>query len=341
MSLLTNIDDRSREVFRLVVESYLETGDPVGSRTLSHSKALALSPATIRNVMADLTDMGLLHAPHISAGRMPTDQGLRLFVDGLLEIGSLNEEERCALEEEMKDKVDLDTALSDAARRLAGLTQTASLVLTGKTDRPLKHIEVVSISPERALLVLVSSTGEVENRVIALPKGLPASALTEASNYLNAQLQGRTLAEARADIEREMASARASLDKLTQELVRRGVAALSQGGDNLIVRGQAHLLDNTTTEDIELVRLLFQDLERKKDVIELLQSAKSGEGVRVFIGSENPLFSLSGSSLILTPYKDKSKQIVGVVGVIGPTRLNYARVIPLVNYTAEIVTKLL
>ncbi len=341
MTLLNSIDQRSREIFRLVVENYLHTGDPIGSRAISHFDGLSLSPATIRNVLADLTDMGLLQAPHVSAGRLPTDQGLRLFVDGLLEIGSLTPEERSALEEDIEGRGDIDSALRSAAERLSDLTQTATLVFTDKADVPLKAIEVVAISKTQALVILVSATGDIENRVVDLPAGFPPSSLTEATNYLNARLRGRTMSEMRASIEKEMAEEQASLDGLTRELVRQGVAALSQDGERLIVRGAAHLLDNATGQDIDRVQQLFEDLERKKDVIELLQFAKSGEGVRIFIGAENKLFSLSGSSLVMTPYRDSQQKIVGVVGVIGPTRLNYARVIPLVNYTAEFVSRII
>lgn len=353
MSSLNDIDDRARQVFRQLVETYIHTGEPVGSRTLSQDRSIDVSAATIRNVMADLTDMGLLHSPHVSAGRMPTELGMRLFVDGLLQIGDLSEGERTQIERELGDGP-MDGVLQEAAARLTGLTQSASLVITEKSEMPLRHLEFVPTGSGEALAVLVFDDGSVENRIIKLPQGLPSSSLGTAGNYLNNRLRGRTLSEARSTILKELDENRATLDALTTALVRKGVAefsgpkAGSTGSDqgdfsekSLIVRGHSHLLDETSAEDLERVRMLFDDLESKKDLIELLGAARDGEGVRIFIGSENRLFSLSGSSVIVAPYRDSNRNIVGVLGVIGPTRLNYARVIPIVDYTAEVVTRLL
>ena len=338
---LNEIDARSREIFRRLVETYLDTGEPVGSRTLSQDRTIDVSAATIRNVMADLTDLGLLHAPHISAGRLPTERGLRLFVDGLMEVGDLTEEERRAIETEATDG-DIEKVLENAATRLSGLTQTASLVLAQKADAPLRQIEFVAVAPGKALAILVFEDGRVENRVIETSETLPGSALVQAGNYLNARLRGRTLAEARADIVEEIDANRAELDALTAKLVREGVADVVGDEDySLIVRGRGRLIDETAFQDIERVRMLFDDLEKKRDVAELMNAARQGPGVKIFIGSENKLFSLSGSSVITAPYRDESRNIVGVLGVIGPTRLNYARVIPIVDYTAEVVSRLL
>ncbi len=348
MSKLADIDDRSRQVFRRLVETYIATGDPVGSRTLSQDQTIDVSAATIRNVMADLTEMGLLHSPHISAGRLPTEIGMRLFVDSLMQVGDLSDEERNNIEQQMGDKGPVDSVLQEAASRLTGLTHSASLVITDKTEAPLRHLEFVPTSPGEALAVLVFEDGSVENRVIKLPLGLPPSSLVTGSNYLNSRLRGQTLSEARRKILSELDENRAALDELTSSLVRSGVAEFSgKSGDpdsamaSLIVRGRGRLLDETTEDDIERVRTLFDDLERKQELIELLGAAREGEGVRIFIGSENRLFSLSGSSVIVAPYRDSSDNIVGVLGVIGPTRLNYARVIPIVDYTAEVVSRLL
>ncbi|MFQ5562019.1 MAG: heat-inducible transcriptional repressor HrcA [Parvularculaceae bacterium] len=340
MTVLDEIDQRSREIFRQLVETYLETGEPVGSRTLSHEGKIRLSPASVRNVMADLTDLGLLYAPHVSSGRMPTELGLRLFVDSLLQVGELSEDERHAIEDRASN--DIGTVLEDVAVKLSGLTQSAGLVVAQKSEAPLRHIEFVASGPGQALVIMVFEDGRVENRVMRTPKGLPPSSLISAGNYLNARLRGRTLNEARADILRELESNRAEVDALTARLVREGVADIS-GGDtaSLIVRGRGHLLDAAAAQDIERVRMLFDDLERKQELIDLLGAAKEGEGVRIFIGSENRLFSLSGSSVIVAPYRDQNTQVVGVLGVIGPTRLNYARVIPIVDYTAEVVSRLL
>jgi heat-inducible transcriptional repressor len=340
MSVLNDIDARSREIFKQLVETYLKTGEPVGSRTLSHDRNLAVSAATIRNVMADLTDLGLLHAPHVSAGRLPTDLGLRLFVDSLLQVGELSGEERRALDANALG--DKEQILETVAARLSGLTQSASLVIAEKREAPLRQIEFVSSGPGEALVVIAFEDGRVENRIMKVPQGLPASALLSAGNYLSTKVRGRTIAEAEALITREIAENRAELDALASRLVKDGVAEFSGAAESsLIVKGQSWLLDEKAALDLERLRMLFEDLERKEEVVEVLGAAKDAAGVKIYIGAENRLFSLSGSSVIVAPYRDKSRQIVGVLGVIGPTRLNYARVIPIVDYTAEVVSRLL
>jgi heat-inducible transcriptional repressor len=343
---LAQLNDRSRDIFRQIVESYLATGEPVGSRNLSRLITTPLSPASVRNVMADLEQLGLIYAPHTSAGRLPTEVGLRFFVDALMQIGDLNENERREIESRVAGAgKSVDSVLSEASGLLSGLTRTAGVVLTAKSNVRLKNIEFVRLEPERALVVLVSEDGQVENRILNLPAGLPTSALTEAGNFLNARIRGKTLAEVRAELEQARTAAQAELDQLTQKVINDGLASWSGGaGDErqLIVRGQAHLLEDLKVlEDLERVRLLFDDLESRRDVIDLLGRAERAEGVRIFIGSENNLFSMSGSSTIIAPYHDRAGRIIGVLGVIGPTRLNYARVIPMVDYTAKVVGKLL
>src|SRR5438105_1432963 len=343
---LAQLNERSREIFRQIVESYLATGDPVGSRNISRLIATPLSPASVRNVMSDLEQLGLVYAPHTSAGRLPTELGLRFFVDALMEIGDLGEADRRAMEAKVAASgKSMEAVLSEASGMLSGLTRAAGVVLTAKSNARLKHIEFVRLEPERALVVLVADDGQVENRIIAVPAGLPQSVLTEASNFLNAHVRGRTLAEAKAELEKALEAGQAALDQLTQKIVAAGFASWS-GGDSedrkLIVRGAAHLLEDLhAAEDLERVRLLFDDLEAKRGVIDLLGRAELAEGARIFIGSENKLFSLSGSSTIVAPYRDAAGRIVGVLGVIGPTRLNYARVIPTVDYAAKVVTKLI
>ncbi len=345
--LLTSMSARSLEIFRRIVDSYLATGDPVGSRQLSRLLPMTLSPASVRNVMQDLEELGLVYAPHTSAGRLPTETGLRFFVDAMLEIGDLGDAERDDIDARVKaasrDRT-LQGALAEATSMLSGLTRGAGVVLTSKYNIRLKHIEFVRLEPERALAVLVGEDGSVENRVLKIPLGLPASALMEASNFLNARIRGRTLADVRSEIEAAQGRAQLELNELTARLVEAGLASWAGLGDTpqLIVRGQANLLEDLTAlEDLERVRLLFSDLETKKDVIELLSRAETGEGVRIFIGSENKLFSLSGSSMIAAPFRDGQQRIVGVLGVIGPTRLNYARIVPMVDYTAKVVGKLM
>jgi heat-inducible transcriptional repressor len=345
---LAQLNERSREIFRQVVESYLATGEPVGSRNLSRIIPMTLSPASVRNVMSDLEQAGLVYAPHTSAGRLPTERGLRFFVDALMQIGDLTENDRKAIEAQVAasgQAKSVETVLTEASGLLSGLTRAAGVVLTAKSDLRLKHVEFVRLEPERALVVMVAEDGQVENRVLNVPVGLPTSALTEASNFLNAHIRGKTIADARAELERALQARQAEFDELTQRIVANGLASWSGGESGerkLIVRGQAHLLDDLKAlADLERVRLLFDDLETRREVIDLLGRAEQAEGVRIFIGSENKLFSLSGSSTIVAPYHDASGRIVGVLGVIGPTRLNYARVIPMVDYTAKVVSKLL
>jgi heat-inducible transcriptional repressor len=346
------LGSRPREIFRHLVEAYLASGEPVGSRTLSQRLPTALSPASIRNIMADLEHMGLVYAPHTSAGRMPTERGLRLFVDAMLEVGDLTREERSAIEDRLvATGRPLEEVLNDAASMLSGLSRCAGLMLAAKQEVPLKHVEFVSVAPGKALVILVGVDGSVENRLIDTPLGLPPSALIEAGNYLSAKLQGRTLEVAKDEIVTEIDSERAELDRLTARVVAEGIATLSarphegEGSVNdkiLIVRGASNLLEDIEVQsDLQRVRTLFDDIERKNDLIALLELARKGEGVRIFIGSENRLFSLSGSSLVAAPYADAKGKVVGVLGIIGPTRLNYAHIVPMVDYTARVVGRLL
>ena len=347
---LMDLDSRARSVFKEIVESYLETGQPVGSRTLSQNNQgqSGLSPASIRNTMADLAGLGLLSSTHISAGRMPTHQGLRMFVDGLLELGDLSSAERAAIEQQMSGKDrHIDTVLENASNALAGLAGGAGLVLAPAQKGTLRHVEFVGLDAGQALAVMVFEDGHVENRIMSLPAGLIPAALDQAGNFLSARLKGKRLSETRVDILEEIKSGQAELDKTAGELVKLGIASwagedISAKNRNLIVRGRAQLLDNADVQtDLERVRLLFEDLERKEELIALLDEAEAAEGVKIFIGSENPLFSLSGSSVVVAPYRGSDQKIIGAVGVIGPTRLNYARVIPLVDYTAGLIGRLL
>jgi heat-inducible transcriptional repressor len=337
------LSERPREVFRHLVEAYLTSGEPVGSRTLSQRLPVTLSPASIRNVMADLEAMGLLYAPHTSAGRVPTERGLRLFVDGLLEIGGLAPEERVQIEAQVNGSGrGIEDVLTQATTLLSGLSRCAGLVVAAKQDSLLKHIEFVAVAPGKALVVIVSEDGQVENRLIDTPLGLPVSALSEASNYLNTRLRGRTIEDARAQITAELDGERAELDALTARIVAEGLATLSGPDKVLIVRGTSHLLDSVEGQiDLERVRTLFDDIERKADLIRLLELAREGDGVRIFIGSENRLFSLSGSSIVAAPYANAQGKVVGVIGVLGPTRLNYGRIIPMVDHTAKVIGRLL
>ena len=344
---LVDIDQRSREIFRHIVDGYLATGEPLGSRNIARLLPIALSPATVRNVMTDLELAGLIYAPHTSAGRLPTERGLRFFVDAMLEVGNLPNEERGNIEAQIRAAAGqrtLDATLAEASTLLSGLSRGAGVVVTTKANARLKHIEFVRLDTERALVVLVAEDGAVENRLLALPKGLPASALTEAANFLNARIVGRTLADLRHEIREQRMAMERELDALTAELVASGIATETGPGSerHLIVRGQANLLEDLKAqEDLERIRQLFGDLETQTDMIDLLSRAEEGDGVRIFIGSENKLFSMSGSSVIAAPFRDAEQRIVGVVGIIGPTRLNYARIVPMVDYTAKVVGRLL
>lgn len=346
-SELGALNARHRDIFRRIVEAYVETGAPIGSRSLSRQLGMTLSPATIRNVMADLEDLGLLMAPHTSAGRLPTELGLRLFVDGLLERGNLTSEERSEIDARcVAQGRSFTEVMEETSSMLSGLSRCAGLVFAPKSDAPLKHIEFVSLGPGRALVVLVTQSGQVENRVIDVPVGLPPSSLVEAGNYLAARLRDRGLGEARGAIESELTHARAELDTLTRKVIEAGLATWSgdapSGGGALIVRGQHQLLDDVQAlEDLERIRHLFTALERKEALLKLLEMTETAEGVQIFIGAQSELFGLTGCSLVVAPYTNSQQQIVGAVGVIGPTRIDYARIIPMVDYTAQAIGRLL
>lgn len=340
------IGSRSREILRHIVDAYVETGAPIGSRTISRSMGMNLSAATIRNVMADLEDAGLLYAPHTSAGRLPTEAGLRLFVDGILQVGQLSGAERDQIEANLSGgQRSLQNALEGASEMLSGLAACAGLVMAPKLESPLKHIEFVTLGPGRALVVMVHENGNVENRVIDLPQGLPMSSLIEAANYLNARLGGRTISEAFSEIEIELTTDRAELDALSRKVVAAGLACWSDDGSDdglLIVRGQANLLEDVTAlDDLHRIRRLFNALERKRTMLEVLRETGDAEGVRIFIGAENELFNHAGCSLIIAPFRNGRAEVLGAIGVIGPTRLNYARIIPVLDYTAQVIGRLM
>ncbi|MCH4092097.1 heat-inducible transcriptional repressor HrcA [Acetobacter sp.] len=341
----SGLNSRSATILRELVEHYLETGDPVGSRTLSHRLPLGLSPATIRSVMADLTDAGLLFSPHTSAGRLPTEKGLRLFVDGLLQFGNLSEDERVSISStlEMRGR-SLEDTLTEASSLLSGLSQAASLILAPKGEGAVKHIEFVALGGNRALVVLVGADGQVENRVIETPAGMPPSTLTEAANYLNARLTGRTLVELRARVNDEMEADQTQLDQLATEVVASGLATWSNEGrgGTLIIRGQGNLLtDITEIERLSSIQRLFERLEKQDAMLRLLELAENSDGVRIFIGAESGLFGASGMSMVVAPARNEARRIVGAIGVIGPTRINYGRIIPVIDYTARVIGQML
>jgi heat-inducible transcriptional repressor len=331
-----------REIFGHVVEAYLERGAPVGSKALTG--AVSLSPASIRGVMQELEERGLLTHPHTSAGRIPTESGLRLFVDGIMQASAPDPRERAEIERQIGRDQPIEDALAAASAALSGLSQAAAVVLAPKREIRLKQFSLVPLSAERALAVLVGADGSVENRVVGLDPGTSASALEQVTNFVNAQLAGMTLAEAEARLRLEIREQKDAIDAAAAELVASGLAAWSHDHARrpvLIVRGQANLIDDSAAADLERVRKLLGELEDRQEIARLLESARDAPGCRIFIGSENRMFALSGSSVIAAPYRGSHGEVVGVVGVIGPTRLNYARVVPMVDFTAKALTRLI
>ena len=340
---ITELTSRARDIFRLVVEGYLSSGQPVGSKTLAGA-GVNLSPASIRSVLHELEMLGLLAAPHTSAGRMPTDQGLRLFVDGMMQVAEPTPQERAAIESRLGQPGPIEAALTATSAILSELSAAAGVVMVPRREPRLQHLQLVPLAPGRALAVLVGADGAVENRVVELPLGLAPGALEQASNYITAHLAGRTLAEAGRAMRAEILAGKTALDAASRDLVERGLAVWSEDAAQrpvLIVRGQANLLDEGALSDIERVRQLLDDLENRQSVADLLDAAREAEATRIFIGAENRLFSLSGSAVIASPYRDRDGRVVGVVGVIGPTRLNYARLVPMVDFTAQSLGKLI
>ncbi|MEH6756177.1 MAG: heat-inducible transcriptional repressor HrcA [Parasphingorhabdus sp.] len=341
---ITEMTTRAQDIFRIVVESYIDNGAPVGSRTISKAPGLELSPASIRNVMQDLEEFGLLAAPHTSAGRIPTELGLRLFVDGMMQAAEPSQEERDAIESQITESGPIEDALAATTMILSGLSACAGLVLVPKREPVLKQFSFIKLSEGQGLAILVSQAGGVENRVLDLPIGISESALVEASNYLTAQFGGMTLSQALGRLDNEIQAGRLAIDKASEDLVKRGFATWTQDPTErpvLIVRGQANLLEDSALADLDRVRQLLDELEGKQEISRLLDNARDAEAAKIFIGAENKLFSLSGSSVIAAPYKDGDGQVVGVVGVIGPTRLNYARVVPMVDFTAQSLSRFL
>lgn len=343
--ILSDMNDRTREVFRRVVEGYLTSGEPVGSRTLTRTLSEKVSAATVRNVMQDLEYLGLLDSPHISAGRVPTQAGLRMFVDSLLEVGQVAPEDQEKIDATLGvNDHDVTTLLDEVGAALSVITRGASVVLAPKREAAIRHIEFVSLAADRALVVLVFADGQVENRVFSPPPGQTPSSMREAANFLNALAEGRTLSELRANMQSEIARRRQEIDSLAREMVESGLALWENAGEpseRLIVRGRSNLIGEAADQlEIDRIRVLFDDLERKRDIAEFLNLTEAGDGVRIFIGSENKLFSLSGSSLVVSPYMNADRKIIGAVGVIGPTRLNYGRIVPIVDYTAQLVGRL-
>jgi heat-inducible transcriptional repressor len=341
---VTELSERARAIFRMVVENYLETGQPVGSKTLAGDAGLNLSPASIRSVLADLEQLGLLSAPHVSAGRMPTNSGLRLFVDAMMQVATPTAEEQAAIERRLSERGPVEQALEATSALLSDLSGAAGMVMVPRRESKLTQFSLVPLSAGKALAILVGEDGQVENRMLDLAPGTAPATLEQVSNYISARLTGRTLAEADALMRQELRSGQSALDAAARDLVERGLAVWSEDANArpiLIVRGQAKLLDEAAVADLERVRQLLDDLETKREIADILDHARQAQATRIFIGAENRLFALSGSSVIASPYRDKEGRVVGVLGVIGPTRLNYARLVPMVDFTARSLGKLI
>lgn len=342
--MITELNERSREIFRYIVSSYLDTGSPVGSRTIAKTLDMNLSPASIRNVMADLEDMGLLASPHTSAGRMPTENGLRFYIDGLMEIGSLSKEDRKKIEAECGVKgLSMNEMVSNATNLLSNLSSCASLVVAPKVEKPVKQIQFVRLQPGKALIIMVMENGLVENRIMEIPVTITENALEQASNYLNAKLAGKTLDAVQDSIKQEIQDNKTTLDKITADLVAKGIAVPRTRHDgHIIIRGQSHLLEDVKAiEDLERARALLGYLEEQENMLKIVKTVDGAQGVQIFIGTENNIFDQSGWSLVLSPYKNADEKIIGAIGVIGPTRLNYDRIIPMVDYTSQVIARLM
>jgi heat-inducible transcriptional repressor len=339
---ISELSDRMREIFGLVVDAYLERGQPIGSKALAG--AVSLSPASIRGVMQELEERGLLTHPHTSAGRIPTESGLRLFVDGIMQASSPDPHERAEIERQIGRDQPIEDALAAASAALSGLSQAAGVVLAPKRELRLRQLSLVPLSPERARADLVGADGTVETRVVTLDPGTGPEALTQVANFVSGRLSGLTLPEAEARLRAEIRERREALDTAAAELIASGLAAWSVDHARrpvLIVRGQANLIDESAAADLDRIRRLLDELEDRQDIARLLGSARDAPGCRIFIGSENRMFALSGSSVIAAPYRGSHGDVVGVVGVIGPTRLNYARVVPMVDFTAKALSRLI
>lgn len=341
--MITELNERSREIFKYIVSSYLDTGSPVGSRTISKAIDLSLSPASIRNTMADLEDMGLLSAPHTSAGRLPTERGLRLYIDGLMEIGALSNEERLRIEAECSIKgLSYNDVISSASSMLSNLSACASLVIAPKIEKPMRQIQFVLLEPGKALIILVMQNGMVENRMMQIALDVTENHLLQASNYLNAQIKGKTLDDMRKSVSDDIRHNRLKLDSITADLVEKGIA-IPQGkrDGRIIIRGQSHLLEDVKAiTDLERARTLLGYLEEQENILKLIDTVTDAQGVQIYLGAENKIFDQSGWSMILSPYKNAEEKIVGAIGVIGPTRLDYDRIIPMVDYTSQVIARL-
>ena len=341
-----DLDDKKKIVLNQIIDSYLIDGAPVGSKTLSNKSEEMASSSSLRNIMSQLEVMGLIYSPHVSSGRLPTEKGLRLYVDNLLAFQTIyNENDNLFLK-------DLNNAgqrgpkelLSEASASLSGMSSHAGIVVVPKTEKDLKHIEFVRLSKEKALVVLIDSIGSVENRIITIDEGTPDMTFEMAGNYLNSKINGQNIDELRTKINLDIKKRKNEIDSLAAGLISKGLAiwANDHSDSSLIIHGHDKLLDDVQAiEDLEKIKSLFSTLGNQELSIQLLEDIASASGVKIFIGSENRLFEGTGCSLIIAPIQTYEQKVFGALGVIGPKRMNYSKIISMVDYTSQIVSKLL
>jgi heat-inducible transcriptional repressor len=336
------LDVRSRRLLRTLIAQYITEGQPVGSRTLAKSSGLDVSPATIRNIMADLEEAGLVAAPHTSAGRVPTSQGYRVFVDSLLEMRPLGEPEVDQLRRELPTDASTPDLLGSATSLLSEMTHFVGVVSVPRREEfPFRHIDFVALDGNRVLVILVFTDGQVQNRVIATQHAYNASELEQVANYLNVNFAGMRIDEIRARLLLEMRDERARLNSLLSAAVEVAEQAFQgSAGNDMLVAGQTNLMGKQDVADVDRLRELFEAFQRKRDLLQLLERCSHAEGVRLFIGEESGFAALDTYSLVTAPY-GVGGRVLGVLGVIGPTRMAYERVIPVVQATAQIISSAL
>jgi len=333
------LSERSLHLFKALVEHFILDGQPVGSRTLARDTNLDLSPATIRNVMADLEDLGLLHSPHTSAGRIPTVKGYRLFVDSLLRVNCLDSIEVQQIARELDAEQDLQSLLNRTSTMLSDITRLASVVMLPRTEQPiLQHLEFVALSDNRVLVILVVNKHEIQNRIIHTARPYSNDELQQASNYLNESFAGRELTKVRSELLQELEQMKEDVNQIMQLAIEMAQKAFVSGepGDDYVLAGQTNLMDVAELCDVEKLKKLFNSFNQKRDLLHLLEQAIHASGVQIFIGEESGYEVLDECSVVTSPYEVDGR-ILGVLGVIGPTRMHYERVIPIVDITAKML----
>ena len=344
-NLYVELSHRSKQIFKSVVETYLETGSPSGSETILKKGLIDLSSSSIRSILAELQKEGFLYAPHTSSGRLPTDKGMRLFVDGLLEFGRLSKNEQENIKQQCVSKgASFQDVLEEASKLISGLSNHAGIVVAPKFQNKIKHIEFIRLNNSQVMSIIASINGQIENRIIN-EKGLYSdNTLKEISNYLNSKYTNKNIDEIKKNIKDDIKNSKGRLEVLSKNLVKKGILELEPNTENpyIFLHGQSSLLgDEIISKDLDQIRKLFDEIENKNTFVNILENTNAAKGVQIFIGSQNFLFKHSGLSMVMAPYKNKAQEIIGAIGVVGPTRLNYSRIVPLVDYTSKIIGKVL